>query len=340
MFRKNNKKILRFNFITQHTENLGSMRSRIISVSNYLLEKGYRSVINGNIKEADIIIFQKGNIDFIKKKFIEARKFGKFIIFDIDDWFDKVYDAIIRKSDLVFVGSSFLKRQWERLNKNIIVLDDPLDIKNIDIGLAQYNLTNPKIGWFGNRENLAVLERTQIEGITKITRGGDIEWSIETIDENIQKFDLIVIPQDKSMYGCAKGNCRMLKALYLGVPVLVSDLEAYIDLANVLGYPQNFIMHDNENWSERIREIKSGKIEFGFDFKLARQKILKYYGKKERNQAWLDTVISFYTKERPFLFFKSLSEKLHLFRKEKKDNKRMFVLFNCIKFTYRKNEEK
>ena len=64
-----------------------------------------------------------------------------------------------------------------------------------------------------------------------ITLKGDIEWQRETIDTNLRQFDLLLLPQSSDYNGLAKSNCRMLKALYLGLPVLAQNIPAYAKLS-------------------------------------------------------------------------------------------------------------
>ncbi len=330
---------LTFEFISQFSFSTGSTRLRIISIFNYLKSIGYTSVFSNNVlTDADIFVFQKGNLDFIKPKFDEVYKKRKFIIFDVDDWYGDYYNELIKKSDMVFVSSLFLKKKLKKLNTNIIFLDAPLDITNLNISLAKFNLKNPKIGWFGNIMNLPALKKTGIKEVTTITKGGDIEWSQDTIDEKIKKFDLIVLPQDKSMYGLAKGNNRMLKSIYLGVPCLISDLDAYVSLARLLDYPRKFVVKDGESWKEKIKEIKSGKIKFDFDFGAARKKILDHYSVEVRSKSWLNYVIFYYNHRKFFKFIKYICRILTVFRKEKIENKRILVFFGYINFTYQKRK--
>ena len=133
-----------------------------------------------------------------------------------------------------------------------------------------------------------------------------------------------------------------LKTIYLGVPVLVSDLPAYIELANFLNYPKEFIVKDNEDWNQKISDIRKNKINFNFDFNEARQRILNTYSIEARNEIWLKTIVSAHKKRR-INFIKRLIFKLLNFKfyeKTKQGNKRKIILFGSIKITYYKRKEK
>lgn len=119
-----------------------------------------------------------------------------------------------------------------------------------------------------------------------------------------------------------------------------------------MDYPKEFIVSDNEDWTERINDIKSGKIKFNFDFLAARIKILKYYSSEARNALWLKNVFMYYeqTKRKRWIrFLRSIHlifEKeqwcnaLRFFEKEKNGDERVLVFFHVIKIKYKKKGKK
>lgn len=291
-------KNLQIAFVTSGDENAGSTRQRVYKITKELLNRGYNVSINENLRQADILIFQKSDYKYLKKRFFKYLFSNKFIIFDVDDMYVGDYLNLVKCCDLVIAGSQYLADFYKKYNKNIAVLDDALDVIDKNIELKQnYNLQNPKIGWFGTTTNLPILEKLQIKNLKTITRGGDIEWSRETVDYDIKKFDLICIPQEKTAVGLSKGNCRMLKTLYLGVPALVSDIPPYLELANLIGYPEEFFVKDGEDWNEKIEKIKSGEIKFELDFNQVREKILSEYSISARTDLWLKIITATYKKQ-------------------------------------------
>jgi len=286
-----NKKIA---FYTATDKNTGSTRIRVCDIADELIKRGYNVSINENLKEADIIVFQKSIYNCLKKKFFRFMRSDKFIVFDIDDLYTDKHLYLIFNSDFVITSCQYMKEQYLKYNNNIGVLGCTPDVIDEDMPLGQYNLSNPKIGWFGTLTNYEILKSKNINGVTAITKGGDIEWSLDTVDKNIQKFDLIVLPQLKNPAGLAKDNCRMLKTLYLGIPALVSDIPEYVRLAEFLDYPKDFIVKDNEDWNEKIEKIKSGEIKFDFDFVECRKKIKETYGREAIVNQWINIVSNAY----------------------------------------------
>jgi len=331
------------NFISEFDSSVASFRSRVWRLYEYVSSVMPHVGFNDFDGDYDIIVIQKGSTKFVYEQFMKYKKQHKFIIFDIDDYHDNHHKFFIKFADLVVVGSSFLKRTWQHLNKNIAVLDDPIDVYDLNIPLKKFKEFNfRKIGWFGNTTNLPMLNQAKIPDVKTITMNGDIEWSPETVDKDIQRFDLIVLPQDiHSYYGASKGNCRMLKSLYLGVPVMVSDLPAYVDLAKLVGYPTEFILHDGEDWNERIKQIRSPNYKFKFDFENCRKIIMDNYSFAARGQQWLDIVSGYYehrgkNRIKKILFF---LDTFKLFRKVRDGRKRTIILFGVIKIHYTKRKK-
>ncbi|MCD7880028.1 MAG: DUF616 domain-containing protein [Candidatus Gastranaerophilales bacterium] len=330
--------IKRITFITSTDEQIGSTRLRVYKIANELKRRGFDVSINENAKKADVIIFQKSDLNFLKKKFYKYLLTTRaFIVYDFDDLYLGDYRDFVKFSDCSIAGSQYLKDYFLKYNKNIFVLDDIIDVVDIDIPLKKsFNLNNPKLVWYGNTTNLFIFEKQNIENVTKITRGGDIEWALDTIDENLQKFDLVLIPQDKTEAGLSKGNCRMLKALYLGIPALVSDLPAYLELAELVNYPKEFIVKDGENWNERIEKIKSGEIKFDFDFEKCRKTILENYSQEAVTNHWLDIISNAKKKNNPIwshtkilckLFFEKTTKTIFSIRSNEEKTHKRIVLF-------------
>ncbi len=287
----------KINFITSTDENTGSTRIRVYDLVRELKKRGYNVTINDSSKKSEIVVFQKSNYKYLRKRFFKLLFSNKFLIFDIDDlFFDKILN-LVKYSDFVITSCEYMREQYLTFNKNIGVLGETPDVIAEDIPLRNpiANLKECKIGCFGTSYNITLIKKFNIKDVKIITRGGDIEWSRETVDYDIQKFDLIVIPQEKTPEGLAKDNCRMLKTLYLGVPALVSDIPEYVKLAELVNYPKEFIVHDGEDWNEKIEKIKSGEIKFDFDFEKCREILYKNYSTKVRTDMWLEIVSRHYT---------------------------------------------
>lgn len=287
----NNKKIV---FFTAGDESTGSTRIRILSLIDELKHRGYKVYFNENFEKADIVVFQKSDYHYLKKYFYKSLFSNKFIIFDIDDLYTDFHLRFVKYADLVITSCEYMKNEYLCLNKNIDVLAGTPDLIDYSLPIASYDLSRMNVGWFGTWYNKTLIDKFNIKNVKTITKGGDIEWNKETVDKDIQSFDLIVIPQEKTKEGLSKDNCRMLKALYLGVPVLVSDIPDYVELSNLVGYPNEFIVKDGEDWNKKIEDIKIGKIRFDFDFVKCRKILNVHFSKESMTNKWLSFLFNRY----------------------------------------------
>lgn len=332
-----------FNFITTGNKSAGSTRIRVYKICDFLRSKGYVAEINSK-KNADVYIFQKSDPRKLKKLFLKYKVLNKFIAFDIDDYHPFNYNYIIKNSDIVIVNVQRLKDDYSNLNKNIVVIPNSLDVKDENSPLLAYNLKNPVLGWFGNSTNLPALREINVNNVTTITnRGcGDIEWKLDTIDKELQKFDLILIPQDRTRSGCAKCNCRMLKALYLGRPVLVDDLPPYVEFAKEIGYPESFIVPHGSDWNIYLNKICTGEIELNFDMESGRKRIRELYGLQHIGQLWLESVMnSFFNKKKATNYTQIFNYIFrHILDIQQFDNCTIIYIFDIIRIKIKKKETK
>lgn len=266
---------IKINFLTKFDTNIGSARIRIFNIVPYL-KKYFQSVtINEDCSNTDIIVLQKIlDIQLLNK----LRKLNKFICFDTDDLLPNMNDMIIY-ADLVIVSTEYLKSILINLNPNIIVVPNSLDISDINIAPKIYERTH-KLVWFGNHQNSYILDRYGIRNMVKtISNGGDIEYNKDTIDSELQKFDICLIPQERNKHTLAKTHCRFIKALYLGLPCFISDMPEYMSFAEQINYPSELIIQDPKDWSTIIKELKSGQYKIPpLNFSQIREKIRQLYG--------------------------------------------------------------
>ena len=303
------KQDIKINYITRGSIKTASTRMRVIKLSKILKQKGYKISINEDIKSSDIIILQKSYpISFLFQKFIECRLANKYIVFDIDDFFPE-FLPFVKYSDCVIASTNTLKDVLVHLNSNIFVVENPIDIlKERDLK-TQFS-EEIKVCWHGFHVNSYILEKKKINDVTIISDKGDILWNEDTIDENIQKFDLCVIPQEKNIHTLCKTHCRMLKCLYLGVPVLVSDMPEYIELAKIVHYPKEFILKDTDDWNETIKKIKNNQLKLSFDFLQCRKILLEKFNEEVIAEKNFNTVYNNYIKNHTSASKNTLTTKL------------------------------
>ena len=272
---------MRLNFISlgDRDGKRGSTRIRVLNIIKALNQKGRQCAFNDACFDGyDAIIFQKTSLTKSVKRLIEcARRKNIPIILDLDDYVTELMPKL-KYFDLITVSTEYLKKLCDPWHKNVKIVPNMLDVNDVEIAIKNEN-KHKKVVWYGYSQNSYILDKWKIKGVKKISdKNCDIIYDADKIDEQLQKFDLCVIPQEKNDITLVKTHCRMLKALYLGLPCLVSDMPVYIELAKELDFPQDFIVSNPEKWNQKIEDFMNGKLKFEFDFAKAREKILQKYG--------------------------------------------------------------
>ena len=310
---------LKLNFITKSDVSFGSARIRVFNIVKHL--KGFFEnveILNDFNKEADIVVFQK-TIDY--ELLFEYRKNKIFTCLDIDDFYPN-FIGMVKYVDLVIVSTDYLKKVLSKYNKNIIVVPNSLDMN-------KNNNQNISIGWYGWSVNSKILNNLNIrDDVTVISDNGDIIYNSESIDTDLQKFDYIIIPQDKTKHTLCKTNCRFLKALYLGIPCIVSDMPEYLKLVEEINYPQEYILKNLDDFKPLIQQLKNNELTLpNIDFDNIRKIILNNYSASNIANIFYHKIIEKYNSR------KDLSEKLKtikLFFYHKHFLKKIFSVKNKV----------
>ena len=76
---------------------------------------------------------------------------------------------------------------------------------------------------------------------------------METIDDELLKFDLVLIPVAISEWTLSKNANRLLKCIALGVPFLASKTPEHLRTLETAGLDANhFLVGPKESWEEKI----------------------------------------------------------------------------------------
>ena len=130
-----------------------------------------------------------------------------------------------------------------------------------------------RVGWFGTPAGLIDLRAVKMaEPIETITRGGDIEFDLKSIDRTLTAFDLLLLPVEHNKWNLAKNANRMVKAVALGVPVLATATPAHIATVEALGLDDRFLVREGENWDAKIAGLRR-------DFSAVQDAILRARGR-------------------------------------------------------------
>ena len=130
-----------------------------------------------------------------------------------------------------------------------------------------------RVGWFGTSAGLIDLRAVKTsEPIETITRGGDIEFDLKSIDRTLTAFDLLLLPVEHNRWNLAKNANRMTKAVALGVPVLATATPAHIATAEDLGLDDRFLVREGETWDGKIAGLRQ-------DFSAVQDAVLRARGR-------------------------------------------------------------
>jgi len=194
---------------------------------------------------------------------VRAANPNAVIVYDFDDNFIlpeqgvlPEFLAFINHVDVVTCGSEYLAMAVRRWHSNVFVLENPLDVE--DDALCRTHRTELKrVGWFGSPEGLSELDKTDLSiPVGTLTKGGDIEFDLRTVDQNLIDFDLLVFPVESTPWNLAKNANRMMKAIALGIPVLASETPEQKRIAELVGLPEECLMPRFEGWDARVRLLE------------------------------------------------------------------------------------
>jgi hypothetical protein len=245
-------------FDTRGDISLASSRLRAFMLEDYLHLIGCPATINRGYKFA-VQICQKVRPWL---KLLKAKYGRKAIVYDLDDndlilsagtaldirWFARAVDGIT-------VGSQFLRDVMTQWNPRTFVLENPVDILDRDV-VHTGDVWRGRLVWFSMPENRWMLDRLALAiPVTTITRGGDIEYGLKSIDENLVTFDLALLPVTLNDETIAKNANRLVKCVGLGLPFLASDTAEHRLALQRLGLPETLLVASERDWSARIEDV-------------------------------------------------------------------------------------
>lgn len=258
-----------------------SARLRCWKVAEAFENSGHTVSVNAD-NEADVYFFQKKrSISRLKNiKNIESA----LMVFDFDDNYFleskgsvSEFVSFMNQMDLITVGSQYLYEIACEYHPNVLLLENPVDIISPDVKKCNYDPTH-KIGWFGAPENRSQLQLVDgIDNITTVTRDGDIEFDIYTVDKILCQFDLLLFPLEITSWNSAKNANRMIKSVALGIPVLASATDEHIKTCQLLGLDEKFLVRENDSWKEKASILMKNYEQVTLEIREARERALNLY---------------------------------------------------------------
>ncbi len=194
---------------------------------------------------------------------------------------DKI-DKVMRFSGMVVAGNSYLAERAEKAGaKNIEIIPTVIDLERYFLKTDSV-AENKKfiVGWMGTKTTFEKhllpcknwIQKIQeldpdiefhIVGIPEDRRFGAhvqwIPWNEKTEVEEIRKMDVGIMPLQDSLW--EKGKCayKLIQYAACGVPGIASDvgMNREVTIPNETG----FLAYSDEEWIERILELKENENE-------------------------------------------------------------------------------
>lgn len=267
-----------------------SSRLRAFMLEDYLHLLGCRTAMNRG-RLYDVYICQKV---YPWLELVRAKLSRKTVIFDLDDndlliskWRAANTRAFAQASDAVSVGSEFLQELAKGWTAHSFLLDNPVDILDTDVARGE-RPWGDRLAWFGMPENRWMLERLGLDRpVTTITRGGDIEYGLKSVDEHLISADLALLPVFLNDETRAKNANRLVKCVGLGLPFLASDTEEHRRAMRILQLPVNWLVAAEDDWNTRIDEVGQNYAHYRRSIADARMRVFELYGVERIVADWL-----------------------------------------------------
>lgn len=237
-------------------KNIASSRLRVHLIAPYL---GYSFDLPDQYKKGDILIIQKAHkIDELKK----AKSQGVKCIFDIDDPYlhHRTYAGMAEIADLVTVDSN-LRAEYVRkyTEKPIMIIPNALDWDGIT---RKEDVRNGIAGWTSYGNNAGLLEGINIPFKLRLITTPDakeyfhqpfeqIDWSLETVDEEIRKCEIMICHLPLNEITKQKSMHKLLKSWANGVPCYTSRVPDYIKAMQEAGVGERYLV-DDDKWKTLV----------------------------------------------------------------------------------------
>jgi glycosyltransferase involved in cell wall biosynthesis len=270
-------------FIPAGNEQVASSRIRVYCILDALHRRHVRFVI-GYDSSADALIVQKRLTAEVLEAVRECKRRRKLVIYDCDDigpilnaWApQKLRREMIRSAELVTTNSAgFRAALLGRYRaRKVELIPDAIDYFLKAPFRPTISTVSPlRLLWFGNRRNLALLERYAdvLKSVPKIrllictdflhVSPGEkpaslsaaafrrrlefkafrhpsfsfLQWDLNSFPTLLRSCDLSILPHDGSAGDRAKSNNRMIASIAWGTPVIASRTPAYEATARQMG---------------------------------------------------------------------------------------------------------
>jgi glycosyltransferase involved in cell wall biosynthesis len=255
-------------------------------------------------KKADIIILQR---EMISTLYTLERFISKPYILDVDDAIHlnqkfHAINKIAQKAHAVVVCNQFLADYYKDYNKNIFIIPTPVNTEKYKPGKKTKKSKTITIGWIGTSSNFKSLKLIENALATVLAKNPHIvlkvvsnqdpafshlnskqyiykQWSDQEDVQDIQSFDIGIMPLEDSDHSRGKCAFKMLQYMACGIPLVSTCLPMNQQILNIklAGFCVNGYDLEWVNALELLIQNQNLRIEYGMN---GRKVIEEHYSTK------------------------------------------------------------
>jgi glycosyltransferase involved in cell wall biosynthesis len=171
---------------------------------------------------------------------------------------------------LVVLENKITKQFAEQYNKNILVITGPIDTERYFPAKKGMDNDRVVIGWIGSSSTTPYLSilfpvfrrlcRTHPDAYIKLigaapinipdVRVKQVDWDLETEVEELQEFDIGIMPLPDDEWTRGKGGYKLLQYMAVGIPCVASPVGINKDL--IKDGENGFLSATEEEWYEKL----------------------------------------------------------------------------------------
>lgn len=299
-------------------------------------------------QDAEIVVFHRPEREDKLKMIKLLKNYGKKIVFDNDDTYkddggfkfnefmDKerlerglkrintVIDECIKEADLVTCSTEFLKKEYEKINQNVVVLPNCIDpfywdepLKNetdvVRIGItgsvaitSDMDVLKPIVEHYHKDKRVKIVllslppnnqdkyTRELYADEYKFWESVDVEWqpfvSAEDYPSTLNelRLDMVIIPRADNLFNRCKSNLKFLENSMLEIPTIAQSFPTKDSPYEQNPEDKNYLLlaTDTNSWIEQIEKLINDKELRVNMGKKAKEYVEKNYNINDKAHLW------------------------------------------------------
>lgn len=286
------------------------LRQRGMDISIHLFNRPLLDKLKfyHSLAQYDLIMIQRKLFSPVDFWYIRRR--AKRIVYDFDDavmyrsprsknpysFSRKIrFVFMVRRVDGVIAGNQFLKSEVLPFNSKVVVLPTSIDLSQYTLKKDYDHLRPITIGWFGSKSSLGFLRNLIPSLENTFKKHSNIQlkvvcsefpdsqtipiikkkWSLTEEVEDIQSFDIGVMPLSDNLWSKGKCGLKILQYNSVGIPAVCTPVGINREL--IQDGVNGFWAQNEVQWEDRLSELideKERRKQMGLE---GRKIVEKYY---------------------------------------------------------------